>query len=453
MTPPVVGPYVAAARLGAGGMGEVWRGYDPRLDRPVALKQLRRDRAGDPIWRQRLRNEARAVARLSHPAIVQVHDLVEQPEGDWMVMELVEGVSLARMLAREPLAVAQLVVLGRDIAAALAEAHGKGILHRDLKAENVMVTRQGQAKVLDFGLAKWSRAAEPGAGSAPPSLSAEGVVLGTLRAMSPEQALGHELDARSDLFALGSLLYEMATGRSPFAAETEAATLLQLCTVHPAPLGEVVGGGDAEERAVLEGLSALVDRLLAKEREARPGSAVEVVRVLEQLGGRERGGRERRVTATAELGRRASAAEGRERADGGSAPAQPAGETTRVPGGGGAATRAAAVTIAAAMRAAPSDEGKAAAGDSDVGLPSPGGAAHRRWIARGAAISLAAAVTIAVLAARTGATRELAEGRATWRCRCRRCTAARRAVRPSCWPPGCARRCSPSSPRARSWRR
>ncbi len=409
MTLPVVGPYLASARLGAGGMGEVWRGYDPRLDRQVALKQLRRDRAADPIWRQRLRNEARAVARLSHPAIVQVHDLVEQPEGDWMVMELVEGVSLARLLARGPLAAAQLVVLGRDIAAALVEAHGKGILHRDLKAENVMVTRQGQAKVLDFGLAKWSRAAAPAPGSPSASLSAEGVVLGTLRAMSPEQALGHELDARSDLFALGSLLYEMATGGSPFAAETEAATLMRLCTIHPAPLDEVVRGGGGEERALLEGLSALVDRLLAKEREARPGSAAEVVRALERLGGREHGGRERRATATAELGRRAIAAEWRERGDGGSAPAHPEGETTGIPGGVAAeAAEAAGVAAGAAERkAAPSSEATAARAGAAAGVTPK--AEWRRWVARGLAIAIAIGAALAALAARTGATRELSE--------------------------------------------
>ena len=177
-----IGPYALDKRLGAGGMGEVYRAYDRRLDRWVAIKLIRPEAAENDTVRERFRREARAAARLSHPAIVQIHDVVETEESDAIVMELVEGESLARRLARGPLPVDEAVRLGREIAGGLAAAHAKGLIHRDLKPENVMLTPEGHVKILDFGLAKRLE------GEA--SLTEDHRVVGTFRAMSPEQAQG-----------------------------------------------------------------------------------------------------------------------------------------------------------------------------------------------------------------------------------------------------------------------
>jgi len=323
----MIGRYVIEERIGAGGMGEVWRGYDPRLDRPIALKQIRPDRAGDPIWRRRLRNEARAVAKLSHPAIVQIYDIVELPEGDWIVMEYLEGDSLARLLARGPVEHMLLLTVARDVAAALAEAHRKGILHRDLKAANVMVTREGRAKIFDFGLAEWSTA------SGQHDLRGDGALLGTLRSMSPEQASGHELDPRSDLFSLGALLYEMATATSPFAASTRSATLARICMFRPPPVHE-------QAPCIPVELSELVDRLLAKERDARPRDAGEVGAALDRITDA--------LLWGATLPPTRSASEARSRATG------PTNARRRRPRIGGGAWLAVAVAVAVAIAAAAS---------------------------------------------------------------------------------------------------
>jgi serine/threonine protein kinase len=214
-------------------MGEVWRAWDERLERWVALKQIR---ANLRHGRERLRREARAVARLNHPAIVHVYDLLEGEDGDWIVMELIEGRTLRSLLDEESaLSPVRTVELGRQIVEGLAEAHARGILHRDLKATNVIVTPVGRAKILDFGLAK----AIPGAdseASQEQTLSTPGVILGTCFAMSPEQALGRELDERSDLFSFGSLLYEMLTGEPPFLGETAALSLARVVQCKLSPL-------------------------------------------------------------------------------------------------------------------------------------------------------------------------------------------------------------------------
>ncbi|HSG40939.1 MAG TPA: serine/threonine-protein kinase, partial [Thermoanaerobaculia bacterium] len=205
-------------------MGVVWRAWDERLERWVALKQIRADvtlRHG----RERLRREARAVARLNHPSIVHVYDIVEGPDGDWIVMELVEGKTVRRLLEEETvLPPARAVKICREIAEGLAEAHAQGILHRDLKANNVIVASSGRAKILDFGLAKEIQR-EGGAEGREQTISVPGHILGTCYAMSPEQVLGRALDERSDLFSLGSLLYEMLTGEAPFRAESNALSL------------------------------------------------------------------------------------------------------------------------------------------------------------------------------------------------------------------------------------
>src|SRR3954471_23912111 len=267
--PQTIGPYSLGERLGAGGMGEVYQAYDERLDRWVAVKLIRPEATENETARERFRREARAVARLSHPSIVQIHDIVETAESDAIVMELVEGESLARRITRGPLPVGEAVRIGREIAEGLAAAHAKGLIHRDLKPENVMITPEGRAKILDFGLAKRLE------GEA--SLTADHRVLGTFRAMSPEQAKGLPLDARSDLFSFGLLLYEMLSGRSPFEGSSTLETLTRICTHRQTPLREV-------SSAIPEGLSRLVDQLLEKEPARRPGTAREVAAALGALG-------------------------------------------------------------------------------------------------------------------------------------------------------------------------
>jgi serine/threonine-protein kinase len=266
--PQTIGPYRIEAWLGAGGMGEVYRAWDERLERPVAIKIVRRGAELDGTARQRFRREARAAARLSHPAIVQIHDVLSWEDGEAIVMELVEGQPLSKRLARGPLPAGEAIRLGRDIARGLDAAHSHGILHRDLKADNVMVTAEGGAKILDFGLAKRLD------GEA--SLTADCHVVGTFGAMSPEQARALPLDPRSDLFSLGTLFYEMLSGRSPFSGGSALETLTRVCTHRQIPLQELLPG-------LPEGLSGLVERLLEKDPGRRPGSAREVARALESL--------------------------------------------------------------------------------------------------------------------------------------------------------------------------
>jgi len=272
-----LGPYRLVERLAAGGMGEVWRAWDGRLKRPVAVKHVLPHILDQPGARERFRREAEAGARLTHSAVVQIYDLVESPEGDWLVMELVAGKTLRELLSAGPLDLRSAVRWGGEIAGGLAAAHAQGILHRDLKAGNVMITAQGHAKVLDFGIAR--ALSPPGTGQETGqemTLSQTGTVLGTSYAMSPEQALGLPLDPRSDLFSLGSLLYEMLTGEAPFRASSEAATLARVCSFRPPPARRLRAEIPAE-------ISALVERLLEKEPNARPRDAGEVAARLEEL--------------------------------------------------------------------------------------------------------------------------------------------------------------------------
>ncbi|MCP4653902.1 MAG: protein kinase, partial [bacterium] len=267
--PERVGPYRIGERLGAGGMGEVYRAYDERLERWVAIKQIRPGKAESHKARQRFRREARAAAGLAHPAIVQVFDILETEHGDWIVSELVEGESLHRLLRSGRLDLAQILALAAEIAEGLVEAHGKGIVHRDLKTENVMVTQTGHPKILDFGIAKrlWADHDE--------TLS-DDIIVGTSRAMSPEQAQGDEVDHRSDLFSLGTLLYEMLTGESPFLSSSSLQTLTRICSHRQPSVQEV--------RPEVPGdLSSLVDRLLEKDPSYRPQSTAEVAMTLGSL--------------------------------------------------------------------------------------------------------------------------------------------------------------------------
>jgi len=268
----VIGPYRILKRLGAGGMGEVLLAYDDRLDRQVAIKRIhpesgsRRERR-----RERFRREARMAARLSHPAIVQVYDILQENDVDSIVMEYVEGESLHQMIARRPLEVRQVLELARELADGLDAAHRQGIVHRDLKTENVLVTPAGRPKITDFGIAKRLLATE-----GEESLTADDAVVGTCRAMSPEQALGEPVDHRTDLFAFGVLLYEALTGLSPFAAGSALETMYRVIHTRQRPVRTL-------EPSVPEELSSLVDRLLEKEPHLRPQSAGQVRRELDRL--------------------------------------------------------------------------------------------------------------------------------------------------------------------------
>ena len=231
-----LGPYRITGALGAGGMGEVWRAEDTRLGREVALKTLRGDRREDPELRVRFEREARMVATLAHPNICTLFDVGEHDGRHFLVMEYLEGETLAGRLARGPLPVRDAVAIARQIAAALAAAHEAGIVHRDLKPGNVMLTRAG-AKLLDFGLARLHAASHQFDGAleatATASVALPGMLVGTLPYMAPEQVEGKPADARVDMWAFGALLFEMVAGRRAFTGDSAASVLAAVLHAEP----------------------------------------------------------------------------------------------------------------------------------------------------------------------------------------------------------------------------
>src|SRR5580765_1207402 len=240
-----LGPYEIIAPIGAGGMGEVYRGRDPRLGREVAIKVLPADRLADEGRRQRFLREARAAATLTHPHIVTVHE-VESADGvDFLVMEYVRGKSLDALIPRGGLRLGETLRIGIAIADALAAAHARGIIHRDLKPANVMVGTDGAVKVLDFGLAKLvhedDEPSDPSASThLVEHLTDPGQRMGTLAYMAPEQASGEAVDARADIFSFGAMLYEMATGERAFSGKTPAETLSAVMQSQPKPPATLV---------------------------------------------------------------------------------------------------------------------------------------------------------------------------------------------------------------------
>src|SRR5438309_7620348 len=230
-----LGPYEIIAPIGAGGMGEVYRARDTRLDRQVAVKILPAEFAQNAQFKMRFEREARTISQLSHPNICTLFDVGE----NYLVMELLEGQTLADRLSRGPLPFEEVLKVGIQIADALGRAHRAGIVHRDLKPGNVMLTKSG-AKLLDFGLAK--------SGGQPPSavdataakpLTAEGTIIGTFQYMAPEQLEGLDADARTDIFALGCLLYEMTTGKRAFDGKTRTSVIAAIVSGTPRPLREL----------------------------------------------------------------------------------------------------------------------------------------------------------------------------------------------------------------------
>jgi Tol biopolymer transport system component len=258
-------------------MGEVYRARDTRLGRPVAIKVLPAELSADRDRLARFEKEARAASSLSHPSIVTIYDSGVNDSRPFIAMEFVEGWTLREVVSGEPLRLRKLLSIAVQIADGLAKAHAHGIVHRDLKPENVMVTREGAAKILDFGLAKLAR--PEGVGGEPveaPTVSAgtkPGIVMGTVGYMSPEQASGHPVDFRTDQFSLGAVLYEMATGKAPFHRATAAQTLAAIIQDEPQPLGEV-------NPKLPPPFRWIVERCLAKGPEERYASTQDLAREL-----------------------------------------------------------------------------------------------------------------------------------------------------------------------------
>ncbi len=269
-----LGPYEIASPLGAGGMGEVYRAKDTRLDRDVAVKVLPEGLAGNDLLRARFEREAKSISSLNHPNICTLYDVGHQDGLLFLVMELIEGESLADRLSKGALPPGQVLRFGAQIADALDHAHKQGIVHRDLKPGNVMLTKSG-AKLLDFGLARTAAEAQSpvqGMTSHPTQvrpLTQEGVILGTFQYMAPEQLEGQEADARTDIFALGAVLYEMMTGRRAFEGKSKTSLIAAIVSSQPAPISAVVP-------VAPPALDHVVRRCLEKEPEDRWHSAHDV---------------------------------------------------------------------------------------------------------------------------------------------------------------------------------
>ncbi len=262
-----LGPYEIKAPLGAGGMGEVYRARDTRLGRDVAVKVLPQHLSASPEDRARFKREAKTISALNHPHICVLHDIGQEGETDYLVMELVEGETLGQRLARGPMPTADLLKLGAQIADALDRAHRAGVTHRDLKPGNVMLTKNG-AKLMDFGLARASRRSDPAGGSDATAtaqagvsksdgpITAKGAIVGTYQYMAPEQLEGKSADARSDIWALGCVLYEMATGKRAFEGSTAASIISAIMRDQPREMAELAPlTPPAFERAVLQCLA------------------------------------------------------------------------------------------------------------------------------------------------------------------------------------------------------
>ena len=275
-----LGPYEILTPLGAGGMGEVYKARDTRLDRTVAIKILPETLAGDPQFRARFDREARTISQLDHPHICALYDVGEQNPSTgsgravaYLVMQYLEGETLETRLTKGPVPLTEALTTAIQIASALDTAHRAGITHRDLKPGNVMLTKSG-ATLLDFGLAKASApaiAVMAGAGGSmlpttPPNLTAQGAILGTFQYMAPEQLEGKEADARTDIFAFGAVLYEMVTGKKAFEGKSQASLIGAIMHAEPAPISTL-------QPLTPRALDRVVKKCLAKEPDERWQSA------------------------------------------------------------------------------------------------------------------------------------------------------------------------------------
>jgi Tol biopolymer transport system component len=271
-----LGQYEILGPLGAGGMGEVHRGRDPRLDRNVAIKVLSATLASDPSALARFEREAMSVAKLSHPNILSIFEFAQDGSTAFVVTELVDGETLRARLERGALPARRAVAYGLQIAKGIAAAHARGIVHRDLKPENVMITRDDQVKILDFGLAKSIDVSEPDMTRGPGAATNAGTVLGTFGYMAPEQVRGQAVDHRADIFAFGAVLYEMLSGERAFKGETPADTMSAVLSKDPPEL-------DTGRLAITPGLDSTVRRCLEKSPELRFQSANDLAFALATL--------------------------------------------------------------------------------------------------------------------------------------------------------------------------
>jgi TolB-like protein len=268
----MLGHYRIVSRIGQGGMGVVYRAHDERLDRDVAIKVLPEEVAQDPHRLARFEREARAVARLEHPNILAIHDFGREGDVTYAVTELLEGETVRQRISAGGQAWRSVAEIAAAVVDGLAAAHAKGVVHRDLKPENVFLTSDGRVKILDFGLARFMPPVNEEAATASfaPAATAAGILLGTLGYMSPEQARGEAVDGRSDIFSLGCLLYEMLSGRRPFARDSAAGTLAAVLHDNPLPMVDV----DAK-------VARLVERCLRKDAAERFQSAAELKSAIE----------------------------------------------------------------------------------------------------------------------------------------------------------------------------
>ena len=274
-----VSHYVFLDKLGSGGMGEIYKARDSRLNRVVAVKVLDPAKTRDPERRRRFIQEAQAASALNHPSIITIFDILQEGDRQYMVMEHVSGRTLHDMISEGRLPIPQVLELAAQMASALSAAHAAGIIHRDFKPANVMVTGSGLVKVLDFGLAKLQPAITPDAEqntlTAAP-LTREGVIMGTVNYMSPEQAEGLKVDGRSDMFSFGAVLYEMITGQRAFAGDSGISTLSAVLRDEVKPIQQIVPD-------VPEELVDIVGRCLRKSPAARLEAMIDVETALEVL--------------------------------------------------------------------------------------------------------------------------------------------------------------------------